>query len=167
MATSYADGFTWVKGPSGNPDTFLSLTSSTATFRKGAPVLRDAIGYTVEAASDATAILGIAAHDAANSVYAGKCLIYKIRPGDVWATKIQTGVAASSLTIGVSYNIEKSGNNLRMDPDSQTTPFVTIVPREDGSTICNSDDSSVWVSFIQDRVGLYTSTNTVAAFGEL
>src|SRR3990167_6889886 len=131
MATSYADGFTWVKGPGMVPDTFLSLTSWTATFRAGAPVLRDAIGYMVEAASDATAISGIAAHNAASSVYAGKCLIQKIRPGDIWATKIQTGVAASALTIGVSYGIEKSGNNLRMDTDSGTTPFVTIVARED------------------------------------
>jgi len=167
MATSYGAGFTWVKGPTPQPDFFLSNVSSTATFQKGAPVLRDAIGYLVEAASDATAIVGIAAHNAASSVYAGQALVYKIRPGDIWATKIQTGVAASALTLGISYGIEKSGNNLRMDTDSAATPFVTIVPREDGSTVCNSDDSSVWVTFIQDRVGLYYSTNTVDAFGEL
>lgn len=165
MATSYADGFTWVKGPGCCPDTFLSNVSSTATFRKGAPVTRDARGYLIEGASDMTALVGIAAHDAANSVYAGQSLVLKIRPGDVWATKIQTGVASSALTIGVSYGIEKSGNNLRMDPDSATTPFVTIVPREDG-TVINSDDSSVWVTFIQDRVGLYTSTNTVDIFAQ-
>lgn len=162
MATSYADGFSYVKGPF---ETFVSVISSTATFRKGAPLTYSDDRTLIEAASDTSALVGIALHDAANSVYAGKALVQKILPNVVWATKIQTGVATSVVSAGQSYGIEKSGNNLRLDTDSQATPMVTIVPREDG-TIINSGDSSVWVTFLQNQVGLYASNASVGIFAQ-
>ena len=162
MATSYADGFSYVKGPF---ETFVSTISSTATFRKGAPVTYSDDRTLIEADSDTTAVVGIAMHDAANSVYAGKALVQKILPNTIFATKIETDVDASAISAGQSYGIEKSGNNLRLDVDSQATPFVTIVPREDG-TIINSGDSSVWVTFLQDKVGMYASNASVSVFAQ-
>lgn len=162
MATSYADGFSYVKGPF---ETFVSTISSTATFRKGAPLTLSDDRSLIEADSDSTALVGIAMHDAANSVYAGKALVQKILPNTIFATKIETDVASSLISAGQSYNIEKSGNNLRLDVDSQSTPMVTIVPREDGTTI-NSGDSSVWVTFLQDKIGLYASNASVSIFAQ-
>jgi hypothetical protein len=162
MATSYADGFSYVKGPF---ETFVSVISSTATFRKGAPLTFSDDRTLIEADSDTTALVGIALHDAANSVYAGKALVQKILPNTVFATKIETDATASILSAGQSYNIEKSGNNLRLDVDSQASPRVTIVPREDGTTVL-SNDSSVWVTFLQDFVGLYASNASVQIFAQ-
>ena len=162
MATSYADGFSYVKGPF---ETFVSVISSTATFRKGAPLTYSDDRTLIEAGSDTTALVGIALHDAANSVYAGKALVQKILPNTIWATKIETDVSASAISAGQAYNIEKSGNNLRLDVDSQSTPMVVIVPREDGTTI-DSGDSSVWVTFVQNQVGLYASNASVQIFAQ-
>lgn len=79
MAT-YANGFNYIMGPY---KTFLSTVSSTATFKAGNPV-QFGLGYALtEANSQATMIVGIAQHDAANSIYPGKCLVLQILPETV------------------------------------------------------------------------------------
>jgi len=156
MAASYPKGFSYVKGTF---QTFRSAISSTATFKGGNPVAYSYGRTLVEAASNSTQIVGIALHDAANSIYAGSCLVQRLFPDTVFATIVQTGVSASALSAGEVYGIEKSGNHLRIDPDSRTTPMVVIVPRDDGSTI-DSTDSSVWVMFLGQVIGPFTSSTS-------
>jgi len=159
---AYPNGFNYVSGPLRY---VLSNVSSTATFKARNPVTLSDDRSLIEADSDATAIFGIAAHDAANSVYAGKCLVEVPTQETVYATKVQTGVATSATSIGQSYGIEKSGNYLRVDTDSAATPFVTLVPRDDGSTV-DSADSSVFVTFLGNKLGVFGSDASISIFAQ-
>jgi len=159
---AYGNGFTYVEGPI---KYVRSTVSSTATFKGRNPVTLSDDRTLIEAASDTTAIFGIAAHDAANSIYAGSCLVEIPTAQTVYAVKIQTGVSGSAVSAGQSYNIEKSGNYLRLDTDSQSTPLVTIVPRQDGSTI-DSADSSVFCHFLGDVIGVFGSNASVNIFAQ-
>ena len=159
---AYPDGFNYVSGPLRY---VLSTVSSTATFVARVPVTLNDDRSVGEAASDTTALFGIAHHDAADSIYAGKCLIEVPTEQTVYAVKVQTGVATSALSIGQSYGIEKNGNYLRVDTDSQATPFVTLVPRDDGST-CDSADSTVFVTILGDKLGVFGSNASVNVFAQ-
>lgn len=154
---SYPKGFSYVKGTF---QLYTSAMSSTATFKGGNPLI-PVLGYTVDqpASSVVTQIVGIAQHDAANSIRAGYVSIQRLFPDTVFATQVQTGVAASALSAGLVYGIEKSGNYFRLDTDSKTTPVLVIVPRDDGSTI-DSADSSVWVQFLGQIIGPFTSSTS-------
>jgi hypothetical protein len=144
-----------------------SFVSSTATFRARNPVTLSDDRTLIEANSDSTAIYGIAMNDASESFAGrtGKCLVMVPQPETVFATICETGEVSSILSVGQSYSIEKSGNFLRINPDSQLTPMLTIVGDEYGATI-NSDDSSIYVRFHADRLGIYSSTGTINIFAQ-
>ena len=150
---SYGNGFQYV---SGTHKTFWSTVSSTATFKAGNPV-QYGLGRTLtEADSQATMIVGIAQHDAANSIIAGQILVLAAYPDTVFASKIATNIAGSALSVGQAMDLTKSGNFVR-PANSRVTPAVVIVPREDGSTI-DSTDSSIWVQFLGVKFGPYASS---------
>jgi len=158
-------GFEYRSGPF---ETYLSTISSTATFRRNNPLTLSDDRTLIEAASDTTAFVGIALSNAADSLggsLSGRALVLKLLPGQVFETTVQTGVASSALSAGQSYNLEKSGNFLRIDPDSQASPRVTIVPYADGSTV-DSANSSVQVSFLLDFVAPFVSTASIGIFAQ-
>lgn len=161
---AYPPGFSYVRGPYQLVESFVS---STATFRARNPVTLSDDRTLIEADSDSTAIFGIAMNDAANSFAGrtGKVLVMVPEPETVFATICESGEAASVLSVGQSYSIEKSGNYLRINPDSQTTPMLTIVGDEYGGTI-NSDDSSIYVRWHADRLGIYSSTGSINIFAQ-
>lgn len=161
---AYPDGFNYVSGPA---HYVWSTISSTATFKARNPVTLSDDRTLIEAASDSTAIFGIAQNDAANSLAGrtGRTLVLIPTNETVFATKVQTGVATSATSIGQSYNIEKSGDYFRMDTDSQTTTMVTVVGDEYGQTV-RSEDSSVFVTFLGNRLGVYNSNASVSVFAQ-
>lgn len=163
---AYPNGFTYVRGP--EPQRVWSNVSSGATFVERVPVTLHATRNVIEADSDSTAIYGISCNRAADSFpgAAGKVLIEIPYPETVYATKIQTGVAASAISLGQAYGIEKSGNYLRLDPDSQTTPMLVVVGDEFGNTI-NSADSSVFVRWLSARLGIYSSEASTSIFAQV
>ena len=158
----YPAGFSYVKGP---VSYVLSALSSTATVRARNPVTLSDDRTVIEAASDSTAIYGISAHNAADSIVAGYMLVEIPCPETVYATIMQTGVATSATSVGQSYGIEKSGNHFRIDTDSQTTVFLTIVPRDNFATV-DSADSSVWVSWLGNVLGVFGSNASVNIFAQ-
>jgi hypothetical protein len=159
----YQNGFTYVSGPM--PKVVLSTISSVCTSKGRNPVTLDARGYVIEATSDTTAIYGIIQHNAVDSLYPGKCSVEMPDQRTVYAVKVQTGVAASLFTIGRSYNIEKSGDHMRLDTDSQTTPLITLSPRDNGAVI-DSTDSSVFVTFLGNALGVWGSNASVNVFNQ-
>lgn len=163
---AYPNGFTYVSGPIAGR--VLSTISSTATFRSNNPVTLSDDRTLIEADSDTTAIFGIALADAANSIagaLSGKCLVEIPTPQTVYAVKIQTGVAGSVISVGQSYGIEKSGNHMRLDTDSQATPMVTILGRQDG-TVIDSADSSIHVTWLGNVLGVGGSNASVNIFAQ-
>jgi len=148
---AYLAGFNYVSGPYRMRD---SAVSSTATFRAFNPVTLSDDRTLIEAASDTTAIYGIAMADAADSlpgIKAGFCPVMIPEPETVFVCGIQTGVATSATSIGQGYGLEKAGNHLRLDTDSQATAIVQIVGDSAGNTV-NSADSTVFVSFFGNRI---------------
>jgi hypothetical protein len=113
---TYQDGWNYVSGPLRY---VRSTVSSTATFRGRNPVTLSDDRTLIEADSDSTAIFGIAAHNAADSIYAGECLVEVPTAQTVYAIKIGTSAAASEVSAGQSIEIEKSGNFLIGNEDSQ------------------------------------------------
>jgi hypothetical protein len=161
----FQDGWSYVKGPI---KYVWSTTSSTATFVARNPVTLSDDRTLIEAASDSTAIFGIAAHDAANSIPAalsGLCLVEVPTSDTVYAIKIGTGAATSEVSIGQSIDIEKSGDFIIGNEDSQASPYVTIVPRDDGSTL-DSDDSTVFVNILGNRIGVMGSHSSITIFAQ-
>ncbi len=161
---AYLDGFNYVRGPVRYQ---WSDVSSTATFLAFNPVTLSDDRTLIEAASDTTAIYGIAMNDAANSlpgVLSGKALVQIPEPETVYATKIQTGVVASVISLGQSYGIEKSGDFLRLDTDSQATTMLNIVGDDQQNTI-NSVDSSVFVRWLADRL-VQSSAASITIFAQ-
>jgi len=146
---AYPDGFTYISGPY-ELRRFTAL--STATFKGRNPVMLGGTRTVIEASvATAPGIIGIAMNDAANSIYGGEILVMVPNEQTVFATKVQTGVAASALSAGQAYNLEKAGDYFRVDTDSQASAKAVIVPRGDGTTI-NSADSSVFVQFMKDWI---------------
>jgi len=54
---------------------------------------------------------------------------------------VQTGVAASALSLGFAFDIEKSGNNMQIDVDSTTSACVILMGA------INSATSEIEVAF--------------------
>ena len=160
---AYGNGFTLVRGCVRYVE---STVSSTATFLARNPVTLSDDRTLIEGVSDDTVIYGIACNDAADSFPGrpGKCLVEVPYPETVYAVKIQTGVAASALSLFQGYNYEKSGNYLRLDPDSQVSAKLVIVGDEYGNTI-NSADSSVFGSWVANAL-LGSSDASVANFAQ-
>ena len=119
----------------GNWETREFDTASAATFRQWAPVKFDGARNLIEATSATTFILGVALQASVDSFPAGKVQVAIPRDRSAVARcKVQTGVATSATSIGQAYNIEKSGNNLRIDTDSQASALVEIVGAVDSAT---------------------------------
>jgi len=150
---TYQNGWTHVKGP---VTYIMSDMTSNASFSARNPVSLGLGNLVQEVAdSDQSFIFGIACNDAADSlggVLAGKCWIELPTADTVYAIKVATDATASQLSVGLSFEIEKSGNYVIGNEDSTTTPFVTVYPRDDFSTL-DSDDSTVLVQIIGDRIG--------------
>jgi hypothetical protein len=159
---AFPNGFHYVSGP---VKRVLSTVSSTATFRRGCPVTLSDDRTVIEADSDSTAIYGIACHDAADSIRAGTCLVEIPTNETVYAGKIGTAAAASEVSAGQSVAIEKSGNYFILNEDSQTTEMVTIVPRDDFSTL-DSDDSTVFFQWNGDHLGVFNSNASIVIFAQ-
>ena len=127
----------------------------------------------IEAASDTTAIFGIATNNAADSLpgsLSGKVLIEIPTDETVYAIKIGTGAATSEVSIGQSFEIEKSGNFLIGNflignEDSQGTNMVIVVPRDDGATL-DSADSTVFVTILGERIGVFGSHTSTTIFAQ-
>lgn len=159
---AYAGGFTYISGP---VKYVRSTLSSTCTVVARNPVTLSDDRTVIEAASDSTAIYGIAAHNAADSIYPGMISVEIPTPETVYATIVQTGVASSALSPGQSYGIEKSGNFLRMDTDSTGSRMLVIVPRGNFAT-CDSTDSSVYVTWLGNVLGVFGSNASVNIFAQ-
>jgi len=155
---AYPDGFTYISGPY---DLRRFQVLSTATFKARAPVSLGGARTIQESTASNLYIAGIAMNDAANSVYGSEILVMIPNEQTVFATICDTGLAASALSAGFSYNFKKSGNNFRLDTASQATARVTIVPRGDGTTL-DSTDSSVYVQFLQTFVYPFASVASTA-----
>ena len=151
---AYQEGFQYVEG---GFRIMYSDVSSTATFKAFNPVtLADVSRTLLEADSQTTAILGIAQADAADSIggtLAGKCPVLVPQMDTVFAVKIDTDLGAAALEIGEHFDIKKVGDYLRCDPDSVASARVTLVPRGYTNLAYDSDDSTVFVQFLQDFIG--------------
>lgn len=155
---AYPDGFTYVSGPY---DLRRFVVTSTSTFVARNPVILSGARTVIESNATRPYIIGIAQNDAASSIYGSEILVHVPTEQTVYATKVATGTAASSLSAGLAYNIAKSGNYFRLDVSSQASACAMIVPRGDGSTI-NSADSSVYVQFLKDFLGPFASNQSSA-----
>lgn len=123
-------------------------TASASTFRQYAPVSLNSVHLLKECAGGAVneKLLGIALHASADSFPAGEVLVAIPGFGATALAKVQTGVAASALSLGLAYDIEKSGNNMRIDVDSTTSAMVVIMGA------INSATSEVEVSFTDNSL---------------
>ena len=123
----------------GNWEYKLLDTASAATFGKGCPVTFNTARTLQEMTTGSPAILGIAMHRSVDSFPSGKVLVAIPQDNSAVATcDVQTGVVVSALSIYQSYTIEKSGNTLRLDTDSQASAFLQIV----GPTLNGTLDSA-------------------------
>jgi hypothetical protein len=164
MASVYPNGFSLLKGPR---ETFMSVISSTATFVKGQPLTYSDDRTLLEAVSDTTAVVGVAMHDAADTLpgpYAGVALVQKVLPGQTWVCQAGNPHVTSGLSAGQTLGLEKSGNY--SVASSTGTRHVVIVPRDDGSTTVDSADSSIFVEFLGDVRGLHASNASVNIFAQ-
>lgn len=166
----FPDGFTYVQG---KHEIRHSTSSSVQTIQRGNAVTLDARGRFVAIAnSDTTAIYGVALGDSADSLsntLVGRIPVLIPYEDTVFATKIQAGV--STVSLGQSYNIEQylggDGNlHTRLDVDSQSTPMVTIVQRGYDLNPIRSDDSTVFVQFLANKIGVFNSAASVSIFAE-
>ena len=159
---AYPTGFSYVKGPRFN---VLSKLSSTATFKARNPVTLSDDRTIIEAGSDSSAIYGISQHDAADSIYAGYCLIEIPTEDTIYAGHVATDASASEVSVGRSCDIVKVLNHFNVDEDSQVTPMVTIVPRDGYSTL-DSADSTVWFHFLESHLGVFSSDDSIVIFAQ-
>ena len=150
---AYPDGFTYVEGPY---NIRWSVVSSAATFRIRTPVaMEDASRALIEIDSGTTAIYGISLANAADSIggpLAARCPIMVPTEQTVFATKVQTGVVASGLEIGETFDLEKSGDFFRADTDSKSSARVVLVERGTSGAAIDSADSSVHVQFLKNAI---------------
>lgn len=121
-------------------------TASASTFRQYCPVSLSSVHLLKEFGTAAAneKLLGIALHASADSFPAGEVLVAIPGWGATAIAKVQTGVAASALSIGLAYDMEKSGNNLRIDTDSTTSACVMIMGAINSATseieVCFTDN---------------------------
>ena len=150
---AYPDGFTYVEGPY---NIRWSVVSSAATFRIRNPVVMADVSRALqEVDSGSTAIYGIALANASDSIggpLAARCPVMVPTEQTVFATKVQTGVAASGLEIGETFDIEKSGNFFRVDTDSKSSARVVLVERGTSGAALDSADSSVHCQFLRGAI---------------
>lgn len=157
---NYPAGFNYVSGPW---EMRLFPVHSTSTFVKRNPLSVDGSGRVIQYAAGNTSVVGIAMSDSSQSesVAGVNCVLVGIPGVDtVFAVKVQTGVATSSLTAYQAYNLEINTEHLRVDVDSTVTKIVQIVPRGDGTSDARSADSTVNVRFVRGILEPFGSVST-------
>jgi hypothetical protein len=104
-------------------------TASTSTFRQYAPVSLSSVHLLKEFAGGAAneKMFGIALHASVDSLPAGEVLVAIPGYGATALGNVQTGVAASALSLGFAFDIEKSANNMQIDVDSTTSACVMLM----------------------------------------
>jgi hypothetical protein len=132
-------------------------TASASTFKQFAPVSLSSVHLLKEFGTAAAneKLLGVALHASADSFPAGSVAVAIPGFGATALSNVQTGVAQSSLSRGLCYDMEKSGNNLQVDTDSTTSACCMIVGE------VNSANSTIEVVFT-DNVLLYPPLQNVA-----
>lgn len=166
---AFLPGFNYLQG---KYELRWSAASSSQTIHRGNVVTLDARRFVALAASDSTAIYGIAQADSDQSLSnapSGFLPILVPYPDTVFAAPVQTGVAVSATSIGQSYNIEgylANGDlHHRVDTDSAATAMVTLVANGFQQNAAASDESFVYCVFNTDVIGVFrsdTSTNIFA-----
>lgn len=132
-------------------------TLSTATYGKGALVALGGARTIAEATVGSPSIIGIALQASVDSFPSGKVQVaIPVDRSCVFEADIETDVAASAISIGESYTIEKSGNTLRIDVDSQASAFVQIV-----GTPNVSSQSRVEAVFLWDILTLPSESSSL------
>lgn len=129
-------------------------TTSTATFVKGSLVKFAATTFLLSEYSGGEGhIAGIALHNSADSLPAGKVLIAVPGNGAYARADLPTGVVASSLSPGVSVGFYKSGNTVSTVTFSYTSAAGRLAVISGGY---NSTNSTVEVQFLNS----YTVLNS-------
>jgi hypothetical protein len=137
-------------------------SNSTATFVKGSLVALNPRRLLVEYTSVSSAAVGIALHDSADSLPAGKVLVAVPSAGATfWA---QTGtLAVSALSLGQTVGIKKSGNTVDQ-VDGTLTSAVSAIGHIYGSVKDTSTVSVIEVMWAPTQhVFGSASTNTFAS----
>lgn len=137
-------------------------SNSTATFVRGSLVALDPRRNVIEYSSVKSAALGIALHDSADSLPAGKVLVAIPTAGcTFWA---QTGtLAVSALSLGQACGISKSGNTVDQ-VDTTITSTVSVIGYIYGSVKDTSSVSKIEVMWAPTQhVFGSASSNTFAS----
>jgi hypothetical protein len=137
-------------------------SNSTATFVKGSLVALNPRRLLVEYTSVSSAAVGIAMHDSADSLPAGKVVVAVPSAGATfWA---QTGtLATSALSLGQTVGIKKSGNTMDQ-VDATLTSAVSAIGHIYGSVKDTSSVSVIEVMWAPTQhVFGSASTNTFAS----
>lgn len=164
---AYVDGFTYIQGPFQIRKSTLSVGQ---TFKRGTPVTLSDDRTVIEVASDTSFVFGIAMHDAADSIGGptqGTVAEIGVPTMEtVFAVKVTGGVAASALSVGEALSMATASDAFRfVGARSAGSEHVVIVPRADGTTI-DSDDSSVYVQFIGNVLGVFGSNTSVTGWAQ-
>ena len=137
---------------------YRTLTlSSTATFFKGDAVAFNGTRDVTRYLSTHSSLLGIALHDSSASLPAGKVLVAIPAPNCTAYVDVDTGLAASQLSLGQSLGIYKSG--------ATNTSFLTTLMGSNFSRLAviagpiDSTLSRIEVAFIQSG-GLYSASTS-------
>lgn len=135
-------------------------TLSTATFQKFAPLSHssgnlNSLKEYVAGANEK--IVGIAMSGSTESFPTGKILVAIPGFHSSFVAKVQTGVAASALSHGACYDLEKSANNFRIDTDSTSSMVCMITGDFDSAT------SEVEAEFIHLMTGIGSNLSVVNA----
>ena len=165
---AYQNGFTYIQGPFEMRKSTVSIAGS-GGFKRGDPVTLDDDRAVIGAASDTSYIFGIAMHDAGDSIGGTQTSLAEIlipTAQTVFACKITGGLAASALSVGEALSIASASGRIGfLGTRSAGTEHCVIVPRGDGSTI-DSADSSVYVQFIGNVVGVFGSNASVTGWAQ-
>jgi hypothetical protein len=137
-------------------------SNSTATFVGGSLVALNPRRLLVEYTSVTSGAVGIAAHDSADSLPAGKVLVHVPSAGcTFWA---QTGtLALSALSLGQTVGIKKSGNTVDQ-VDATLTSAVSAIGHIYGKAVDLSTVSKIEVMWAPTQhVWGSASSNTFAS----
>lgn len=103
---------------SGNsPYTLVHPEAASQTYKRGAILVRDGAGRTVEATAPPIAILGVAEADASNDPVQGNsnARIQVANDDTVFRANVTTGQTTALTDLGQTYGLVKVGNNWHID----------------------------------------------------
>lgn len=101
--------------------------ASTASFKKGSLVKLDTARNVAEYTSVDSQWLGVAAHSAADSLPAGKCVVFVPTDGARCTVDVPAGMVASTLSIGFAYAITRPVGGADAQPRSELSTLATSV----------------------------------------